>query len=73
MERDLTRYQPVGVKLWRAVYSLPISYLRRRLFVWLKIRSGKGLAVSELAPEKAAQEALARKAVNHEVRIPGEE
>lgn len=46
---------PRASKLWRMLYVHPVQWLRRRLFVALRIRSGEGLAVSELEPEKAVR------------------
>lgn len=72
-ERDPNVYRPAGVRMWRLLYVTPMRRLRRRLLVLLRVRSGKGLAVSELAPEKAVRDLLAHKARNPEARLPGEE
>lgn len=72
-EHDLSQLRPPGVRFWRAIYSVPVTHLRRRLLLWLRIRSGTGRAVSELAPEKAARLALEQRAADPAARLPGEE
>lgn len=72
-ERDPARLRPMSVRLWRIAYVAPMQAFRRRLFTWMKIRTGRGLAVSELEPEKAARESLARKAADSGACLPGEE
>lgn len=64
---------PISVRLWRAIYVGPVQGCRRRLLVWLGIRCGKGLAVSERCPEMAARLALKRKAEDPATRLPGED
>ena len=54
------------------IYVRPVQFLRRRFLVWLRVRTGPGLAVSELAPEKAARLALERRAGNPAARLPGD-
>jgi hypothetical protein len=71
-ERDWSRLQPRSGRIWRALYVRPMQVFRRRLLVWLRIRDGAGLAVSELDPEKAARLALERKAADPAARLPGE-
>ncbi len=46
---------PWPSKLWRVIYVHPVQWLRRRLLVALKVRTGEGLALSELEPEKAVR------------------
>ena len=70
-QRVLKKLRPCLVKIWRFCMS-PITQLRRRLLVWLGIRSGRGLAISELAPEKAARLTLERRAADSTARLPGE-
>jgi hypothetical protein len=70
-ERDLSRQQPRGVRIWRIVYVNPIMLLRRHLLVWLRVRAGQGHAVTEFAPEKAARLTLERKAADPKARLPG--
>lgn len=67
-----TQFQPIAVRVWRLLYVAPMRFLRRRLFVCLRIRSDQGLAISELSPEKAARLALERKAADPRTRLPGE-
>jgi hypothetical protein len=64
--------QPVTGRVWRLLYVWPVQFLRRRLLVRLGIRSDRGLAISELNPEKAARLALDRKAAHPPTRLPGE-
>jgi hypothetical protein len=71
-ERDWSRLQPVTGRIWRALYVWPMQLFRRKLLVWLGIRKGAGLAVSELDPEKAARLTLERKAADPAARLPGE-
>jgi len=71
-ERDWSRSQPLTGRVWRVLYVRPMQVFRRRLLVWLRIRDGGGLAVSELNPEKAARLALERKAADPAARLPGE-
>jgi hypothetical protein len=54
-EHDLSRFQPLPVRIWRMIYVAPVQFLRRRFLVWLRVRDGKGLALSEIAPEKAVR------------------
>ena len=49
-QRDLDRYRPRGVRLWRRGIR-PIHRARRRLFLQLKIRTGRGEAETEVAPD----------------------
>ena len=71
-QRDLKELRPRAVKIWRSCVS-PMTHLRRRLLVWLGIRSGRGLAISELAPEKAARLTLERKAADSRGASAGRE
>lgn len=59
--RDLRPFRPFATRLWRIIYVAPVQFFRRRLLVRLRIRSGKGLAFSEVEPEKAVRLALERK------------
>jgi hypothetical protein len=70
-ERDLRRLRPRGVRIWRIIYTNPVILLRRRLLIWLRVRTGQGHAVTELAPEKAARLTLERKAADPTARLPG--
>ena len=54
-EHDLTQFQPLAVRAWRMLYVAPVQCMRRRFLVWLRVRTGKGLALSEIAPEKAVR------------------
>lgn len=67
---DWSRQQPITGRVWRIVYVRPMQIFRRRLLVWLRIREGTGLAVSELEPEKAARLTLERKAADPAARLP---
>ena len=49
-QRDLDRYRPWGVRLWRQGIR-PVHAARRRLFVALRIRTGCGDAETEIAPD----------------------
>ncbi|CAN0486148.1 unnamed protein product, partial [Laminaria digitata] len=49
-ERDLDRYRPWGVRVWRRLIK-PVHAARRRLFVGLRIRTGIGDADTEVAPD----------------------
>ncbi|MEM7722790.1 MAG: hypothetical protein AAF376_10480 [Pseudomonadota bacterium] len=49
-QRDLNQYRPRIVRVWRQLVR-PIHAGRRRLFVGLKIRTGKGEAHTEVAPD----------------------
>lgn len=49
-QRDLDRYRPLGVRLWRRAIR-PVHRSRRRLFLGLKIRTGRGKAQTEVAPD----------------------
>lgn len=53
-QRDLDQYRPLGVRLWRQMIR-PIHVVRRRLFVGLKIRTGRGDADTEVAPDVRAK------------------
>ena len=55
---------PLSARIWRLVYVGPVQFVRRRLLVALRIRSGEGLAVSELEPEQAVR--LGRRRVRTE-------
>ena len=70
-ERDWSRHQPITGRIWRMLCVRPVQFWRRRLLVWLRIREGPGLAVSELDPEKAARLTLERKAADPAGRWPG--
>lgn len=72
-ERDLDRLRPPGVRLWRTVYTIPVIRLRRHLLLLLRVRTGAGHAVSELAPEKAARLALDQRAADPTARLPGDD
>ena len=50
-QRDLDRYRPLGVRLWRRGIR-PVHRARRRLFLQLKIRTGRGEAETEVAPDR---------------------
>jgi hypothetical protein len=50
-----------------------MTAFRRRFLVWLGVRSGKGLAISELEPEKAARLSLERKVADPSARLPGDD
>lgn len=71
-ERDWARLQPLTGRIWRVLYVRPMQLFRRKLLVWLGIRQGAGLAVSELDPEKAARLTLERKTADPTARLPGE-
>lgn len=47
---DLDRYRPVSIRLWRT-FIRPIHAARRKLFVTIGIRTGKGDPASEVAPD----------------------
>lgn len=49
-ERELDRFRPFGVRIWRQ-FIRPIHAGRRRLLVGLKIRTGRGDADTEIAPD----------------------
>jgi hypothetical protein len=72
-DRNWTQLQPMTGRIWRLLYVWPMRFVRRRLLVRLGIRSDKGLAISELNPEKAARLALDRKAADPSARLPGED
>lgn len=67
-----TRLQPMTGRVWRLLYVWPMRFVRRRLLVCLRIRTDKGLAISELHPEKAARLALDRKAADSNARLPSD-
>ncbi len=46
---------PWTSRLWRWIYVRPVQWIRRRLLVALRVRTGEGLALSELMPEKAVR------------------
>ncbi|MFZ4683941.1 MAG: hypothetical protein ACOYMS_15655 [Terrimicrobiaceae bacterium] len=46
---------PLASRIWRWIYVRPVQGIRRRLLVALRIRTGDGLALSELMPEKAVR------------------
>jgi hypothetical protein len=52
---------PWSSKIWRVIYVHPVQWLRRRLLILLRIRTGDGLACSEVEPEKAVRLAKAAK------------
>ena len=68
---ELNQIKPGAVRIWR-VFARPIILLRRRVLVWLDVRAGRGLAISEIAPEHAARLSLERRAVDPSARLPGE-
>ncbi|MEO0514083.1 MAG: hypothetical protein AAF086_02160 [Planctomycetota bacterium] len=47
---DLGRYRPISIRLWRKLIR-PIHAGRRKLFVGLGIRTGKGDPATEVAPD----------------------
>ncbi len=49
-QRDLDRYRTRGVRAWRH-FVRPIHAVRRRLFVALRVRAGRGDPVTEISPE----------------------
>ncbi|MEM1109878.1 MAG: hypothetical protein AAGH99_14430 [Planctomycetota bacterium] len=49
-QRDLDRYRPVSIRLWRKLIR-PVHAARRRLFVALGFRTGKGDPETEVAPD----------------------
>ena len=49
-QRDLDQYRPVGVRLFRK-FVRPIHIARRKLLVALRVRTGKGAAETEIAPD----------------------
>jgi len=61
-ESDLSLFLPLPVRIWRMIYVAPVQFLRRRFLVWLRVRDGKGLALSEIAPEKAVRLTLEKEA-----------
>ena len=69
-ERDLRRFQPATGRIWRMIYVGPVQFLRRRLLVWLRVRDGRGLAVSELVPEKAVRLSREQSTANPPERPP---
>ena len=50
-QRDLDQYRPLGVRLWRRGIR-PVHRARRRLFLQLRIRTGRGEAGTEVAPDR---------------------
>jgi hypothetical protein len=54
-QRDMDSHRPWFIKLHRHALSIPFRALRRRLLVLLSVRSGKGMAESEVAPEDAVR------------------
>lgn len=50
VQRDLDQYRPLGVRLWRRGIR-PIHVARRKLFVALRFRTGKGDPETEVAPD----------------------
>lgn len=54
-KRDLDAYRPWFIKLHRYAISIPFRWLRRRVLVLFRIRSGQGMAASEVAPEDAVR------------------
>lgn len=52
-QRDVYWHLPWFIKLHRYALSVPFRFLRRRLLVLLSIRSGEGMAGTEVAPEDA--------------------
>jgi hypothetical protein len=71
-DRDWSQRQPITGRVWRVLYVRPMQIFRRRLLVWLRIRDGAGLAISELSPEKAVRLTLERKVADPASRLPGE-
>ncbi len=67
---NLEELRPRGARLWRGFYT-PLMAVRRRLLVWLRIRSSSGLAVDELDPEKAARITRERAPSDPCARTPG--
>lgn len=55
-QMDLDRYRPVSIRLWRKIVW-PIHAGRRRLFVALGFRTGKGDPATEVAPNVRPDEA----------------
>ncbi|MEO1236805.1 MAG: hypothetical protein AAFX76_08465 [Planctomycetota bacterium] len=51
---DLDRLRPVSVRLWRKLVR-PMHVARRRLFVALRIRTGRGDPETEVGPEARGQ------------------
>lgn len=49
-QRDLNRYRPASVRLWRRLVR-PVHVARRKLFVGLGVRTGKGDPDTEVAPD----------------------
>lgn len=49
-EADLNQYRPAGVRLWRRLVR-PIHVARRKLLVALHVRTGRGEAETEVAPD----------------------
>jgi len=70
-EHNLSGQRPIAVQIWRSC-TRPFILLRRRILVSFGIRTGHGLAVSEIAPEHAARLSLQRRAANPAARLPGE-
>ncbi len=53
---NLDRYRPVSIRLWRK-FIRPIHAARRKLFVALGVRTGKGDPATEVAPDVRPVEA----------------
>lgn len=49
-QRDLDQYRPASIRLWRRLVK-PIHLARRKLFVRLNVRTGKGDPATEVAPD----------------------
>jgi hypothetical protein len=49
-ETEMQRHRPWWIRLHRSI-GVPLRTIRRRLLVGLKIRSGRGAAETEVAPE----------------------
>ena len=55
--RDIKRMRPWWVRLWGTFFD-PVRKTRRRLLIWLRVRSGKGLASTEVEPEVALRRVM---------------